>query len=466
MIIRRRTYVKQFTSKYGYFMRNVTFGNGVLATYNSSDSEWEENDIVKDALCNVYTKCMQKETPVGQFPNSIRNDSTNWTCNTNTNRVVCAIGCTNGVTIVVAAGKKLYRSNDGGNTWGSPLCTWNNNSYISRNMGPVVWIDSSYYYVLYVSIDAAGGTNTYYRLKLFKYSISDGSTSTTTLQSQYYSGGVRGPYSTNYGEFYANKVSPKGQVMIYSNNTASSYSWILVDLPRGKISGEITCPVTDNVQTNWQGTGQWYNDGTTYGSFFAYLAIPDYNNQGTVSCYRYVYYKITASAFNSGGSITKTDITNTLGRIVTDNYTYWPEGSPLGSGIYQYPNVLVCSCDQSYKNKLFIVGGKNVYYYDMNMYVCKADFSDIEQLPALPSNWKWEATGTDDPGDIELGGTSGNCVSPDGMYGCILLGSSVITYDIINKVYWGAYSISMRNEDGILITGGNQVSYMLPKSTL
>lgn len=463
MIIRRRTYIKQFTSRYGYFMRNVNFSVGTISSYNSSSGEWTEKPVVRDCMCNIYTKCMQKETPVGNFPNSIRNDSTNQTCSNNNNKIVAAVGCTDGSTIIVATGKKLYRSTDGGNTWGNALCTWNSNSYISKNTGPIVWMDSTYYYILYVSLDASGGSNTYNRLKLFKYTISSGSTNTTTLQSQYYSGGgASTPYGTVYGQFYANKVSPKGQVMIYSKNTSSNWTFIIVDLVRGKVSGDINCPIEEQYSSGiFQCAGQWYNDGTTYGSFFFYTFNPQYGNYGALN--KFIYYKAASSAFNSGASITKTDITNTLGRIVTDNYTYYASGTQ----IYQYPTILVCSCDQSYKNKLFFISGRDLTYYSaISIYLCKSNFSDIEKLPDLPASWKQEASGIEYPGDLQLGGIAGTCVSPDGNYGCIISGGSSIVYDITNKTYWGAYCFVIYGNDQIANSMGNYLSFMLPKLSL
>ena len=133
MIIRRRTYIKQFTNRYGYFMRNTSFFTGI------SNSNYDNH------LNSIYTKCMQEEVPVGSFNNR---NSHSASCGST---MYAAVGYSDGTTIIVANARRLYRSTNGGATF-QELCTWNSESYMSQYTGPIVYISGSYYYIVYRTI--------------------------------------------------------------------------------------------------------------------------------------------------------------------------------------------------------------------------------------------------------------------------------------------------------------------------
>lgn len=444
MIIRRRTYIKQFTGRYGYFMRNTSFMGG----------RGEQTH-----LNNIYTKCMQKESPIGQFPLSLR--TADYAYSSAERSQCCAVGYTDGRTIIVATAKKLYINTSGGSGNWTLLCTWNNDAYISRLAGPIVWMDSSYYYIVYVSLDSPGSASGYQRLKVFRYNRSNGSTGTTNVLSAYYynsGNGAQAPLSFHMGAYYAAKVSPKGQTMIYYSDSDSSnyYQWVILDIPRLVTSAIITQYYTTQSyggQGNWQMAGQWFNDGTTYGKFYYYLY--DGQGQGETFVYTYKYYTATASQFSNGGVITSTEITSTLGRLVTDNYGYF------NGRLYYYPAFLIASCDDSYKNKLFIIaiqGDTN----NFRAYICDSNFSNQQALPQ-PTGWQAEVHGVEQ--ENYYPSWDGTFVTPDGMYGCAFFDVGTMTWNLNDKSYYGAYSFGITGGDGEVINMESN-SFMLPHITL
>ena len=448
MITRRRTYSKQFADRYGYFMRNTSFMQGLI----------NPNQDTQNYITNIYTKCLQKESPVGQFPTSYRTAdvATNGNTNDNFKNFNACVGCTDGSTIIVATAKKLYKSTNGGGTW-TQLCTWNNETYISAYTGPIVYMDSNYFYILYTSTSTKYESNGYYYLKLFKYRISNGATSRTTL-STIYNTTTYYPFNTTKGEFYADKVSPKGQIVINYNATSSQFSWIMVDIPRGVVSGTITKTSNQaggsaSTRTLWQNNGQWFNDGSTYGKFL--IINSDYTTINSEYCRVRQYYTIAASQFSSGASITTTSITSSLGTIVTDNYQYY-----IGtSNIYAYPQIFIASCEISYKNKLFIVSFTNIN--NPVFYVCNTSFSQPASL-LPPSNW--EELAFEDSEFVRR--PSGNFVTPDGNNAVYLFPMCSIVWSLIDNSVFGAFLFGKTDRDKVPPATGEYQGFMLPKTTL
>ena len=456
MIIRRRTYIKQFTDRYGYFMRNVDTYNGSQYTANSSSGSLEYKT-------NIYTKCMQKETPVGNFPINYRNTQGVITNNTTNSDgyyryAYSAIGYTDGATIAVATGQNLYISNDGGASWTFVCKWWQDGNYLWRLFNPIVYMDSSNYYIIYAIYE--GYAVSQVQLRRFVRSRSSTTSSTSTIQTIYgYSGST--VMSSTYSTFYANKVSSKGQFMFLYQKTESgnyaTYRWMVVDIPRGTYAYYTLynqCP----EYSYWQYTGQWINDGTTYGQFFLQILNATYGDN-----YHQEYYHciIPSSAFSNGSTLSGTlynsisSSTSKFGKMFSDNLASYYSSDPY------WPQFLVASCDQAYKNKIFVMAmylGNSVNY---KFYVCNADFSNPVEISADANTI--EQT-------INLKGHSSHCcgvyVTPDGRYGVMIRNYSAAVFDLSSNSYVQGFYYLNNDDDKQFSVISPYASFMLPNKTV
>lgn len=431
MIIRRRTYTSGFSHRYGYFMRSIGW---YVGSYSTTDS----------APTNIYTKCMQKESPSGYFPTNYRTDNYSYINSNTVSRP--AVGYTDGTDIIVATATNLYRSSNGGASW-TYLCKWNQDSYINRQCGPIVYMDATYIYVLYSSWESSHQATA--TLRLFKCSRSNptfstpGSLATNTSNNGY-------QFSIIDGFHYGLQVSPYGQVLITYQQSGNYWEVMMVDLKRGIASAPYQCRGEAEMSRFWQCSGQWYNDNSTYGAFFHFASYRTYSNgSATAECLN--YYKTPGVQFSNGGAITVNSIsTSSLGRIFSDNYIQYA-GKP------NYPNILIASC-KDYKNKLFVAAWKGTSN-DWAFYVCNSSFGSITKLSDLTSDMKNLLNLSSNPDDPRL---SGLYVTPDGRYGVVLSVAGALVFDLENNVFIQGYKYAATESDYLNI-GGQYVGFMTPK---
>ena len=460
MIIRRRTYIKQFTGKYGYFMRNVDAYDGEEYTANSSSGSLEYKT-------NIYTRCMQKETPIGNFPTNYRN--TQGVINSNTTNddgyyrySYLAVGYTDGATIIVATAQNLYISNSGGASWTLVCKWWQDGNYLWKLFNPIVYMDSSNYYIIYATYGGYSGSQI--QLKKFVRSRSNTTSSTSTIQTIYSS--AQNSYNEEVinmdSTFYANKVSPKGQFMFIYQKTNSgdyaTYRWEVFDIPRGTYA-YYTLYNQDSSYSQWQYTGQWINNGTTYGQFLLQISNTVYGNN-----YHYEYYHclITSSAFSNGSTLSGTaynsisSSTSKFGKMFSDNLIY-------DSGNYgpYWPQFLVASCDQTYKNKIFVMVMR-LYVDNYKFYVCNADFSNPVEISGVDKSTIEHTINPD-------GYKSHSCgvyVTPDGQYGVMLRNYGAAVFNLASNSYMQAFQYLNNDDDKALNYMSTYTSFMLPSKTI
>lgn len=449
MIIRRRTYGGKSVGSYGYFMRNTTF---MAAQYGTNYTT------------NIYTKCMQKEAPVGSF-GYLTSNSTYVQGSGSADNGYAAVGYTDGTTIIVANAKNLYRSTNKGASF-DLLCTWNNSSYLSYWTGPVVFIGTGspvYYYVLYVEAQQSSYTNNgYYYLKVAKIDTSGNISSRAQLKSGYYNRNVystMGPFDGTYGSFFHTKPSPLGQIMIQEVSTPGSSGkvrWIVVDLQRLKCSGVVSPNPAygtnegSGYATAYEACGQWFNDGSTYGAFHFMYSTKEYVN-GSARTYRHTYFKVTTNnTFTESTNLTVTNITSSLSTIVNANQ-WVSNGSNIGD-----PNIFIASCDQkSTLNRLFILSSHFNTHDPVKAYVCNRDFTGLTEI-TLPSDLFTTLRG----GNTWSKRISGICITPDGKYGVALYSYGAWVCDLESKQFVSAYCFAAddSNQNG----GDMGSSFMLP----
>lgn len=455
MIIRRRTYIKQFTDRYGYFMRNFNYYQGYSGGSASAGAT---------LATNIYTKCMQKEAPVGTFPLSYRTATSALSSSGSSPRYI-AVGETDGSVIYVVTAKSVYKSTNGGANFSLTTSNWNSATYVSSMTGPIVYVDDSYLYILHTELTYPSDTSCYYYLRLIKINRSNNIVaSTTTLDTIYQtwssgsSNSVGAPFSNDYGSFFSQNVSPRGQVMIFHKVYNDRRCWKVYDLVRSVASGVVT--IYSNAGTisfdMWEASGEWFDDGSTYGKFF----FGGTNISETTPTYYSKFYKtIALSQFSSGATFTITDIRSSLGPIVSDHCSYYTSGQYAGS-LDSEPRIFIASCQKAYKNKLFIYGFEgNVYKY--YVYVCDASFGNKVQIAIDKDKVRADLNDAiyNHPGQI-----AGICVTPDGNYGVVLWNYAALTFDLRTNTYFGGYDFESADGNGAQYYRSEGTCFMLPKS--
>ena len=421
MIIRRRTYSKKITERYGYFMRNTTFVDGMdSANYYSGH------------LNNIYTKCFQLETPVLQF-----NKRTNTTVSNGSHTASAACGYTQSSTgnIIIATAKEIYKSTGEGQF--TQICTYNTTGYTSFGTGPIVYVNSSYCYVLYTLIVNPNATsNIEYQLKIFRCTLNGQSGTTFHLATCMASPTGMAPFSTEHGAFYSCKPSPQGQIIIGYAATSTQNAWIGVNIPNLCCSQPIYIDSSHaDSYTLWGFTGQWYYDGTSYGAFFL-TNLAAYPNQ-------YEYYKISNSNFSSSTTLTKAKLN--LGIAQTQNIDSYGN----------YPIIHVANNSNS--NIIFIATFKNTNLESINVYTATTSFGSITKRD-FPSNWATKVKGNNQNRSSII---SGIYVTPDNKYAVGIYAYGAWVYNLKTYTYFDGFCFA--DQEGTRMwTSGDTTSFMLP----
>lgn len=455
MIIRRRTYTKVFSEQFGYFMRNIAFSDTVKNNADYDSAVANNTQEFLNAPQYIYTKCNQPEIPVGQFPKSYRNQYTAPV--TSARKGTFAVGYTiDTSTIIVFTPKYLYKSTDrganfsvvnmGGQSYGSlPFTYWYNNT------GPVVWGDNTKYCIL-CSFKSASAYPCYVYLYMYTYTVSSNSGQWKYLSAQYVSADSGTVFSTAYGLFYGQKVSPRGQTCIKYQESSGSYQYnLIVDFTSATISNTFATPAVDGSITRYQDCGEWYNDGTAYGAFKMTMCN---NIYGENYYQNYTDYKVVAPTPNSsngisGKSITVTDITSTLSSIRTQT-----AGLVQAGGIVQ-----VASSKNTSDNLLFIYSSSSGG--DGTFFVSDRNFGSVTKIidwQDIPRHLDWYGTYTAWP--------SGLYVTPNNKWGVVVGNIANMIFDLQNKSFWGGAKFSTFNDDIMSTYVDPDYGFMLPQSAL
>ena len=415
-ILRRRVYKKKANTipeKYGYF--GVLYG---LSMSSEVISNGEPQECAKFPSY-IYTKAYQKEDPVGTFPLTNRLETSG------TNPKTFTSGYTDGTEIVYATAKHLYISLDNGTTWST--CDGNQYPTISTywygRFHPIVWFDTSYWYLLYAvnsTADFTEGTATYY---IWKRNKSTGTVSTTTLKS------LSGDYKIdNMFGFSSNiAVSNTGQIMAKFKNVDR---FIIFDISTQKYNYTDVTPTLDTGTIPWNGgVGQWFYNKTTYGQWIISTALPD---------------KVTSE----GSHISQKGAYKTEGKAITYNttsgsaYTWTEIVTPYDQahGFKRATGIWIDADRIAGTGRVFAVCGSttpNLFAYIGNMNGAADDITKVD--------WK-EASKPIKEISEELGITSylwpsAVMVSPDGKYGIALFVSIAIVFDLTTGEYFSGFSL-------------------------
>lgn len=415
-ILRRRVYKKKANTipeSYGYF--GVLYG---LSMSSEVISNGEPQECAKFPSY-IYTKAYQKENPVGTFPLANRLETSG------TNPKTFTSGYTDGTEIVYATAKHLYISLDNGTTWST--CDGNQYPTISTywygRFHPIVWFDTSYWYLLYAvnsTADFTEGTATYY---IWKRNKSTGTVSTTTLRS------LSGDYKIdNMFGFSSNiAVSNTGQIMAKFKNVDR---FIIFDISTQKYNYTDVTPTLDTGSIPWNGgVGQWFYNKTTYGQWIISTALPD---------------KVTSE----GSHISQKGAYKTEGKAITYNttsgsaYTWTEIVTPYdqAQGFKRATGIWIDADRIAGTGRVFAVCGSttpNLFAYIGNMNGAADDITKVD--------WK-EASKPIKEISEELGITSylwpsAVMVSPDGKYGIALFVSIALVFDLTTGEYFSGFSL-------------------------
>ena len=450
MIIRRRTYIRQFTGRYGYFMRNSTWNENA---WYSSDSD---DDLLKIQRQFIYTKCMQQEAPVGEFPKAYRNADTVYMNASTTG--FSAVGYTDGTTIIVATMKRLFVSTNQGQSW-TKVCDLPAHDYYNVYFNPVVYMytDSSsqkWYCVLRSYKAGATYTGNYVYMESFRYNATTGQSSysnifydyasyQTTSSGQNQAIELHGNY---YGAFYGYQPSEKGQICFirrrfinYIEGGPQDYnSYIVYDFRTDKYSGDITVNKTNAGVTNFmEYTGQWINTDNGYGKFLIQL-----NN----SWQEITKYFIPGKAITYNGVLIYPEaVPATLTTNLPSFNTEYPQNATIFMGF-----------TKKYTNKLFFyasqTSGAGVFY------VCDRSFSTVTKVCNL----------TDEMQEF-FGDYTWPCgvyISPDGKWGVYLSEEGNLVFDLQSNSYWGGNKLGAMEGYQTVVIRAQYGGYMLPEITL
>ena len=315
-ILRRRVYKKKANTipeSYGYF--GVLYG---LSMSNEVISNGEPQECAKFPSY-IYTKAYQKEDPVGTFPLANRLETSG------TNPKTFTSGYTDGTEIVYATARHLYISSNNGTTWST--CDGNQYPTISTywygRFHPIVWFDSSYWYLLYAvntTENFTEGDTSYY---IWKRNKSTGTVDTTYL------GTWTGDYKIDnmYGFSSNIAVSNTGQIMAKFKNVDL---FIIFDISTQKYNyTDSTAALnTSGIPYNG-GVGQWFYNKTTYGQWIISVLLPDRQTSNGSIVSDHCAYKTEGRAItyntSSGSNYTWTEI------AVPYNYVH---GTNRASGIW------------------------------------------------------------------------------------------------------------------------------------
>ena len=415
-ILRRRVYKKKANTipeKYGYF--------GVLYGLSMSSEVISNGELQECAKfpSYIYTKAYQKENPVGTFPLANRLETSG------TNPKTFTSGYTDGTEIVYATAKHLYISLDNGTTWST--CDGNQYPTISTywygRFHPIVWFDSSYWYLLYAvnsTENFTEGTATYY---IWRRDKSTGTVSTITL------GSWSGDYKIdNMFGFASNiAVSNTGQIMAKFKNVDR---FIVFDISTQKYNYTGITPTLDTGNIPWNGgVGQWFYNKTTYGQWIISTALPDKVTSEGAHIIQFGAYKTEGRAVTynttSGSAYTWTEI------VTPDDQAH---GSKHATGIWIDADRIAGT------GRVFAVCGSttpNLFAYIGNMGETADDITKVD--------WK-EASKPIKEISEELGITgylwpSAVMVSPDGKYGIVLFVSVAIVFDLTTGEYFSGFSL-------------------------
>lgn len=415
-ILRRRVYKKKANTipeSYGYF--GVLYG---LSMSSEVISNGEPQECAKFPSY-IYTKAYQKENPVGSFPLANRLETSG------TNPKTFTSGYTDGTEIVYATAKHLYISLDNGTTWST--CDGNQYPTISTywygRFHPIVWFDTSYWYLLYAvnsTADFTEGTATYY---IWKRNKSTGTVSTTTLRS------LSGDYKIDnmYGFSSNIAVSNTGQIMAKFKNVDR---FIVFDISTQKYNYTDITPTTDPDGIPWNGgVGQWFYNRTTYGQWIITTSLPD---------------KVTSEGYYT----TQTGVYKTEGKAVTYNttsgsaYTWTEIVTPYDQieGLEHSSCMWVDADRIAGTGRVFAVCGSvtpNLFAYIGNINGTADSITKVD--------WK-EASKPLKEIYEELGITgylwpSAVMVSPDGKYGIALFVSMAVVFDLTTGEYSSGFSL-------------------------
>lgn len=376
MIIRRRTYTKGFTSKYGYFMMNADFGQ----TDQNEGTTW-------NFPTNIYTQSCINESPIGSFPYSYRQADK---VTGDSDQRSFAIGYTvSASTIIVATPKHIYKSTNMGNTW-TTVCTLPTYSYWYTWFVPILYADGDNYYLVY-GIRSTQASSFY--IYIYEYHW-NGSTGTTTL--------LKTQYATYYNALgtisglYSNKTSPQGQMLLRQSRETGNDRYVcyfMLDMPR-KLVSQVSAEMQQSgaLTGGYEGAGMWINDGTAYGAWIVqFLGIRNGSN------FMYFYYKCPASNFSSSTQPALTDVTTNIATLMNLDTEF------------QNPQITAATAE-SYKNLIFWQVGWSFSDSYTSWWVSKADLTNFQQIDIseMPNSLKYNMS------------PSGLYVSPDGRYGFMM----------------------------------------------
>lgn len=430
-MIRRRTYLRGEIGNYGYFMRNLTYYVAYIANQQGYSNVTTQRQY-------IYSKCMQEESPVGEFPISYRESASD-----TIGGIQSAVGCTNGSVIIVATGGRLFKSVNNGTTW-SQLATITRYTYNNQLFNPIVWMDSNYYYYLYSTRNQqtyAGSTCT---LRLFKYTINSGTTTDTVIRTDSVgsSGSLVNDVQSNVsGVFYNYAVSPQGQICftrVYEKAASTSYRrYIVFDFKTGKYSGDISITKTTDQENIYESVGQWVNTNGGYGKFLIQVT-ESYQVPGNGGKYWITPSSITTNGQSLG---TPNAVSSSLPNI---DYT-------------QSIIFITGTCRQQYNNKLFVYAARSDD--SGTFYVTDATFGSPQKICSWDSNMSALF-------DNEYKWPSGLIITPDGKYGCFLGNRGNIVFDVNTLAFRGGVDLSVM--EGINNSAIRAVysGYMLPATTV
>lgn len=463
MIIRRRTYLKTFTDKYGYFMRNITpAGDG--GQIPSSGFEGSDTEILEYKLRqNIYTRCMQKETPVGSFPPANRiNDRVSYN---SSNQMAFAHGYNNGQDIIVVTGKRIYKSTNGGVSF-SAIATLPSYSYWYRSFQPIPWMDSNYYYVVYcVKSQASYSVGSTVTMYVYRCSKTGSGGSSTSIYSNYVYGRRTNSseavdvFTNCYGCQYNFAVSPKGQICYMDVNADydGTYDYFRVlDIPNMKYSARIAIKGSEGSSLLIGSCGQWINDNTTYGKWFL-------NSNQVIHGQNYyqgkAYYTITGQAISyNGQSLTLTDISAKLATIKNDyENTQTIKAAPV---------IETGSCLWTYINKIFIYasggGGEGAFW------LSDTSFNNIIKITDWSSRMNQFFYKTSTTLNTVIMWGCGLAISPDGKYGLYLSSYGNLVFDLSIPAFISGNNLAIQEELAEEALGGQYrdefTGFMLPRT--
>lgn len=448
MIIRRRTYTRQFVGQYGYFMRNSTW---------YANASYESGDILKDQRQFIYTKCMQQEAPVGEFPKDKRNEDMVHTNATTTG--FSAVGYTDGTTIIVATMKRLFVSTNQGKSW-TKVCDLPAHDYYNVYFNPVVYMytDTSsqkWYCVLRSYKSSATYAGNYVYMESFRYNATTGQSSYSNIFYDYVNyqttsnGGTQADvlHSNSLGAFYGYQPSEKGQICFlrrrfvnYVTGGSTNYNdYIIYDFKANTYSGNARINKNNSTTVTWiEYTGQWINSDNGYGKFLIQQQFS---------------YQEARKQFIPGKAITYNGMaitTETAPAILTTNLPNFDTDYPYNANIFM-------GFTKKYTNKLFFyaseVSGAGVFYVSDRAFstvtkIC--NFTD-EMKAFFEGSYTWPC---------------GIYISPDGKWGIYLSERGNLVFDLQSNSYWGGNELGTMEGYDTAHVRAQFGGYMLPETIL